>query len=99
MASFNLTNKAVEDLAEIWNYTVDKWSEDQADRYYFMLIENCKEIAGNPDLGRSYSEVTEKLLGCKAGRHIIFYRKMEDNEIEISRILHEQMDTENRLKE
>ena len=34
MASFHLTNKAVEDLAEIWNYTIDKWSENQADHYY-----------------------------------------------------------------
>ena len=34
MAKFHLTNKAVEDLAQIWNYTYDEWSENQADRYY-----------------------------------------------------------------
>ena len=27
MGSYRLTNKAVEDLARIWNYTVDTWSE------------------------------------------------------------------------
>lgn len=31
MAKYELTNKAIEDLTEIWEYTVDKWSEQQAD--------------------------------------------------------------------
>ena len=99
MAKYKLTNKAVDDLTQIWNYTFDKWSESQADKYYFMLLENCEEVAYNPDLGKNYSGVTENLLGFKAGRHIIFYRRIEDNEIEITRILHEQMDLKNRIKE
>jgi toxin ParE1/3/4 len=99
MVRYKLTNKAVEDLTQIWNYTFNKWSENQADIYYRMLIENCKELACNPDLGKNYSEVTQNLLGFKAGRHIIFYRRIEENEIEITRILHGQMDLKNRIKE
>ena len=99
MAKYKFTNKAVCDLTQIWNYTLDKWSEDQADRYYRMLFENCKEVANNPELGKNYSGVTENLFGFKAGRHIIFYRRIEDNEVEIIRILHEQMDIENRIKD
>ena len=38
MASYLLTNKAVEDLTEIWHYTYYKWSEKQADKYYKMLL-------------------------------------------------------------
>lgn len=34
MAKFYLTNLAVKDLADIWNYTFDNWSEQQADYYY-----------------------------------------------------------------
>jgi toxin ParE1/3/4 len=30
MANYYLTNKAVEDLSEIWYYTYDEWSEKQA---------------------------------------------------------------------
>ena len=41
MARYKLTNKAVEDLAQIWNYTFNKWSENQADTYYFD-VEKCK---------------------------------------------------------
>jgi len=99
MVRFKLTNKAVEDLVYIWNYTFDKWSENQADTYYHMLLENCNVLASNPDFGKNYSEVIPNLLGFKAGRHLIFYRRIEDNEIEIIRILHEQMDLKNRLKE
>ncbi|MBK7030844.1 MAG: type II toxin-antitoxin system RelE/ParE family toxin [Bacteroidales bacterium] len=98
MAKHRFTNKAVDDLTQIWNYTLNKWSEKQADIYYRMLIENCKEIASNPDLGKKYSGIMNDLLGFKAGRHIIFYREIEENEIEIIRILHEQMDLKNRLE-
>lgn len=99
MSNFKFTNKAVFDLTQIWNYTLKNWSEGQADRYYHLLIETCKELASNPDLGKNYSEVTANLLGYKAGRHIIFYRKITENEIEITRILHEQMDIESRIKD
>lgn len=99
MAKYKFTNKAVYDLTRIWNYTINKWSEDQADRYYHMLLENCIEVANNPELGKIYSSVTENLFGYKAGRHIIFYRRIEDNEVEITRILHQQMDIENRIKD
>jgi toxin ParE1/3/4 len=99
MAKYKFTNKAVDDLTQIWNYTRYKWSENKADKYYYMLIENCNEVANNPDLGRNYSGVSGNLLGFKAGRHIIFYRRIEDDEVEITRILHEQMDIKNRTKE
>ncbi len=99
MARYKITKKAVDDLSGIWNYTYDKWSENQADLYYLMLLENCNEVACNPALGKSYSGVTDNLLGSRAGRHIIFYRKLEENEVEIIRILHEQMDLKNRITE
>lgn len=99
MVRYKLTNKAVEDLTHIWNYTFDKWSENQAEKYYLMLLENCNEIAFNPELGKEYSVIAENLFGFKAGRHIIFYRNIEGNEVEITRILHEQMDLKNRLAE
>jgi len=99
MAQYKLTNKAVDDLTRIWNYTFDKWSENQADTYYLMLLENCNEVACNPELGNNYSGVTENIFGFKAGRHIIFYRKIKENEVEITRILHEQMDLKNRIIE
>ena len=99
MAKYNLTKKSVEDLADIWNYTFEEWSEKQADTYYDMLIANCKSIAENPRLGKNYNGITENLFGLRTNRHIIFYRQITENEIEVTRILHERMDLENRILE
>ena len=49
MPKYKLTNKAVEDLSGIWNYTYDNLSEKQADMYYYMLLENFIEITRIPN--------------------------------------------------
>ena len=97
MAEYKLTNKAVKDLAKIWDYTFEVWSERQADNYYQSLISNCQEIADNPDLGKNYEGITQSLLGWKANRHVIFYRPVNKDYIEITRILHERMDLKKRI--
>jgi toxin ParE1/3/4 len=99
MSKYELTNKAVEDLNEIWDYTYDTWSEYQADKYYEMLLSSCQDIANAPELGKKYAGIASELFGLKTNRHIIFYRKSTDNPVEITRILHEQMDLKNRIEE
>ena len=83
----------------IWDYTADEWSEEQADKYYNMLLNICQDIANNPDLGKNYDGITTDLFGLKANRHITFYRKTKLAPIEITRILHGRMDLRNRLTE
>ncbi|MFD2697767.1 type II toxin-antitoxin system RelE/ParE family toxin [Mesonia sediminis] len=99
MAKYELTNKAVADLNGIWEYTVENWSENQADKYYDMLLDICQDIADNPELGKNYNEIKSDLFGLKANRHIIFYQKSEVKPIEIMRILHERMDLKKRITE
>ena len=99
MAEYKLTNKAVEDLSKIWNYTFEVWSEQQADKYYDGLISNCQEIAENPEIGKNYDGISKQLLGMKTDRHIIFYRTLNENYVEITRILHERMDLKKRITE
>ncbi len=99
MAEFKLTNKAVEDLSKIWDYTFEVWSENQADKYYEMLISSCQEIADNPLLGKNYDGITQNLFGMRTNRHIIFYRMLNESYVEITRILHERMDLKKRISE
>jgi len=99
MANYRLTKKGVEDLAGIWNYTVDTWSENQADHYLQMLLDSCKDIANGRVIGKHYDGILKSLYGIKAGKHIIFYRKVESDVVEIVRILHEQMDLSKRIRE
>jgi toxin ParE1/3/4 len=97
MPNYYLTNQAVDDLSKIWEYTFENWSENQADKYYNSLIDSCKTISLNPDLGKNYEGITEKLFGLKTNRHIIFYRIISFDEVEITRILHERMDLKTRI--
>ena len=97
MAKFKLTNNAVKDLSDIWNYTFDNWSESQADKYYKLLLNACSSIAKKPQIGKVYEEIYPELKGKRTSKHIIFYRGMDDQSIEIARILHERMDLKNKL--
>lgn len=99
MAKFKLTNKAVEDLSKIWDYTFEVWSEKQADKYYEMLISNCQEIAENSELGKNYEGIAQNLFGFKSNRHLIFYQTINENYVEIIRILHERIDLKERILE
>ena len=100
MAKYHLTNKVVEDLTNIWEYTVDTWSERQADDYYNMLIASFQKITENPRLfGLKYEEIAEGLRGYRANKHIIFYRILADGDILVIRILHQRMDLKLRLLE
>jgi len=62
MANYFLTNKAVEDLSGIWNYTYENWSEQQADKYYELLIDACRTIAEKPSIGKHYNEIDTNFL-------------------------------------
>lgn len=99
MAKYFLTNRAVEDLSKIWDYTFEVWSENQAEKYYYMLLDACQELAEEKLPGKSYVEVSQDLLGFRVGQHIIFYRRLKASKIEIARILHSRMDLKSRMQE
>jgi toxin ParE1/3/4 len=98
MPKFKLTNNAVKDLSDIWYYTVEAWSESQADKYYKLLLNACSLIAKKPQIGKVYEEIYPELKGKRTSKHIIFYRVMDDQSIEIARIIQERMDLKNKLK-
>lgn len=99
MAKVILRQEAINDLNDVWDYTFEKWSENQADKYYATIKFACKGIGGSPDIGKEYSGISRNLLGLKSGKHIIFYHLISENEIEVIRVLHERMDLKNRLTE
>jgi toxin ParE1/3/4 len=97
MAKFSFTNRALDDLIEIWDYTVENWSENQAEKYYNFIIASCLDLANNRQLGKSYNIVSQNLLGYKCGEHIIFFQEIVKNEIEIARVLHGMMDLKSKI--
>ena len=92
MPKYKLTNKAVSDLSDIWNFTFENWNEKQADKYYKTILKEFRAIAQDPEKGRSYEKLLLNLRGSNINKHIIFYRILEHGIVEIERILHEGMD-------
>ena len=93
---YTLSKKAVSDLEEIWLYPVEKWSVDQADRYYNLIFDEIHFICKNINAGKTKDHVRKGYRASKVKLHLIFYR-IQKNTVEIIRILHERMDIENRL--
>ena len=93
MAKFVLSERAKRDLVDIWRYTLDNWSEEQAIKNYNKLMDGCEFIASASDtVGRNYEEVRPGLWGMLCGRHIFFYRIISKEKVRIVRILHGKMD-------
>jgi toxin ParE1/3/4 len=93
---YKISQEALFDLSDIWEYTFHKWSKDQADRYYRLIVEEIEFISRNPHLGISYEHIRENYRASKIKSHLIFYRVRSDS-IEIIRILHQRMDLKDRL--
>ena len=86
-----VTTKATEiDLEEIWLYTFEEWSEEQADVYYDELIDGIEKLIDHPDLGQSRDAIRSGYRSLQVNHHVVYYRQDEDD-ILIIRVLHERM--------
>lgn len=92
MADFILSERARQDLVDIANYTEEKWSVQQAERYTRMIITECHGLSSHPLVGRSYDQWRPGLRGYPCGKHVIFYRVLSQSKVRVIRILHERMD-------
>lgn len=95
---YKISNEAKNDLENIWLYTFENWSPDQADRYFNLILDEIEYLAKKPEVGKDYSHVRKDYLCSKVKSHFIFYKiNKKDNLIEIIRVLHQQMDIKSRL--
>ncbi len=95
---FLISFEALSDLDEIWLYTFQNWSAEQANRYYELIFEVINNICMDPDSGKQMSHIRKGYRVSKVKSHLIFY-KVEKEVIEVIRILHKRMDIENRLSD
>ena len=100
MMKYKISNEALKDLENIWIYTFENWSIEQADRYYNLIIDEIEYICKSPKSGKDYSDIREGYFRSKVKSHLIFYKMNSDkNLIEVIRILHERMDFDSRLND
>lgn len=97
-SKYRISKQAIKDLNDIWVYTFNKWDIEQADRYYDLIIGEIEFIADNFLTGKSAEQTRENYRVTKIKSHLIFYRKVENETVEIVRILHQRMDIKKRLE-
>jgi len=91
MATYELSRKADQDLAEIYHYSYETFGEDQADKY-FQDLDNCLEnLANHPLQGRSADDIEEGIYRYQYTSHVIFYVTSPSG-IFVARILYKSMD-------
>jgi toxin ParE1/3/4 len=97
---YRLSRKAEEDLEEIWLYTLENWSKEQADRYLSLIFDEIDFLFINPKTGQDFNHIRKNYRYSKVKSHLIFYQhKRSHAVIEVIRILHERMDIESRINE
>ena len=99
MAEYIISEKALEDLNNIWIYTAENWSIEQADRYYNLIFDEIEYIVVNFEIARDFGNVRKSYRCSKVKSHLVFFKKTKSNEIEVIRVLHEKMNIENQLSE
>ncbi len=88
-----ISQEANRDIENIWLYTIERWSKEQADRYFNLIMDEIEYLAKEPKSGIDYSEVRKGYFRSQIKSHFIFYKiNRKKEEIEIIRILHQRMD-------
>lgn len=89
--AYLLSNKAAEDLAEIYEYSFLNFGKKQADLYANKIIASIDKIVENPYIGKDASMLASDLRYFTLDRHHIYYRDSLDKKLLIVRILHVSM--------
>lgn len=96
--SYVISFKAKSDIKPIAKYIIKEFGESQSLKYANGLKGALEELAHNPELGRRYVAVKNKmLLRYRYKSHVVFYY-LESNGIFIVRILGGKMDFQTHLK-
>ena len=96
--TYDITVEASNDLEDIWYYTLEKWSLEQADRYLKSILDEFKYLAEKPEIGVDYGKIRKGYYIAKVKSHFIFFKiNLKQSNLTVIRVLHEMMDIENHL--
>ncbi|WP_028280903.1 type II toxin-antitoxin system RelE/ParE family toxin [Arthrobacter sp. H5] len=91
MKSIRLTPAAQKDLSSIWDFTQERWDENQAEIYISEMRAAIERIASDPHRGRTCDDIREGYRRYGIGSHLVFYIDKSDS-VDVIRILHQRMD-------
>jgi toxin ParE1/3/4 len=95
---YKISVRGLIDLDEIWLYTFEEWSIEQADIYINSILDKIEFLSNNPFQGDDYSNIKNGYYKSKINSHYIFYKVNSiENKIEVIRVLHEVRDIKSHL--
>jgi toxin ParE1/3/4 len=94
--NYEISRLAIKDLDDIWYFTMEHWSKQQANKYYKEIFEVIEELCSNPEIGKSIDEIKVGHMRINVKSHMIIY-KINREIIYIDRILHQKMDLEKQI--
>jgi len=92
VAEIRLSPAARQDFLDIGDYTRDRWSEAQAERYLRQILAMIAEIGTYPFSGRELPSLRPGYRRRRCGSHLIFYVILEEGTVEVVRVIHERAD-------
>ncbi len=91
-----IRQRAKRDLQEIWYYSAAQWGVAQADSYVSMIQKAIERMVVDGARAARCDTLYPDLRRARAGSHILFFLVDAEN-IDVVRILHQQMDFEAHL--
>jgi toxin ParE1/3/4 len=91
------TPRARDDLAEIWDYTAERWGTAQAERHVRAIDATAKAVAAGEAPARDLSEARPGYRRAVSGSHLIILRDGDEGALVVVRVLHRRMDIDRHL--
>ena len=92
-----ITAQAELDLSDISDYTSNAWGEKQRIAYLQMLEIMFDKLSESIFMGEEVDYILPGYRKYPAGKHLIFYKIINDSDVEVVRVLHQSMDSEEHL--
>ena len=97
MPDLALAPLARKDVKEIGRFTQKTWGVPQRDSYLGGLAAIFERLRTGEIAGKARSDIRDGLRCYPYIRHMIFFRRGVQGDVEILRIVHERMDFEHHL--
>lgn len=89
---------ARDDLTDIYQYGLSQWGQAQSEHYLSRIKDQLRLLTRQPRMGIERPELLPGARSLAVARHVLFYR-LNENRIEIIRVLHGRQDPHRHLQQ
>jgi plasmid stabilization system protein ParE len=93
---YRLSERAAQDIADIYAYSLSHWGEDRADEYVESIYRALKKLAAHPGRNTSRHKRSTPFRMIAVRQHFALYEILND-EIIVLALMHQAQDIEKRV--